>query len=90
MSDVRYYHIRTGGGVVTCCVRRNVQESTSELGFAMCSPKDQFNRKIGRTIALGRLNKHPIVVKHSGSSLEDARSYIVKNIDFFPSWVVCW
>lgn len=28
--------------------------------FSLCSPKDQFSKKIGRKIACGRLEKHPL------------------------------
>lgn len=30
--------------------------------FAVCSPKDQFSRKIGRELALQRLNDFPIIL----------------------------
>ncbi len=33
------------------------------VGFAMCSPKDQFSKKRGRQIACGRLDKDPIFDK---------------------------
>lgn len=31
-----------------------------KFGISKCSPKDQFNRKLGRVISLGRATKHPI------------------------------
>ncbi len=35
-------------------------ESNYYVGFALCSPKDNFCRKKGRVIAIGRLNKKPL------------------------------
>lgn len=33
--------------------------NTCSVGIAICSEKDQFNKKIGRTMAEGRANKRP-------------------------------
>lgn len=38
-----------------------IQDNKLLVGEAVCSEKDQFNKKLGRTIALGRANKHPLV-----------------------------
>jgi len=38
-----------------------VKDNKLHVGEAMCSPKDEFNKKLGRTIALGRAVKHPLV-----------------------------
>ena len=32
----------------------------NKLGITTCSKKDQFNRKIGRAVAIGRLEKVPV------------------------------
>lgn len=38
-----------------------VKDTYIHIGEAVCSEKDQFCKKLGRTIALGRANKHPLV-----------------------------
>lgn len=38
-----------------------VENNKLIIGEAVCSEKDQFCKKLGRTIALGRVNKHPLV-----------------------------
>lgn len=56
----RYYYLKFGeilngrpsGGVATICLLQ-VGEVTHR-GIAFCSPLDQFARKVGRNIALGR------------------------------------
>lgn len=66
-KDVRFYYSRLGvnehgraeGGVVTVCIIRvkGTMETPGWLytkGIAYCVPKDQFVKKLGRDIALGR------------------------------------
>lgn len=66
-KDVRFYynkldvnkHGRAEGGVLTVCIIRvkDITDSPSWLyakGLAYCVPQDQFVRKLGRDIALGR------------------------------------
>lgn len=36
--------------------------NTCSVGIAICSEKDQFNKKIGRTMAEGRANKRPYMM----------------------------
>jgi hypothetical protein len=38
-------------------------DQTHRAAFAICSTKDEFNKKMGRTIATGRLNKDDTTVK---------------------------
>jgi len=44
-----------------------------KIAFAFCSPKDQFNRKIGRKIALGRLtcDRSSFITDFTGHSSND-------------------
>jgi hypothetical protein len=64
----KFYYLKCGpfkdgqaqGGVATVCIMRIDDLTTHPLyvrGVAFCNPKDQFNKKTGRTIALGRLIK---------------------------------
>jgi len=44
---------------------------TVKFGVAICGPQDNFARKLGRTIAEGRAQKHPTLIKHIKYSLSD-------------------
>jgi len=43
--------------ITRCCIKNNKGEVVSR-GFAFCSDKDQFSKKLGRNIALGRALKN--------------------------------
>lgn len=54
------------------------EKTTSEVkfGVAICGPRDQFARKVGRAIAEGRAKKHPTLVKELKVQLsEDKQGY---------------
>ena len=57
----KYYYLRYGNlGTATVCVipvKKTPEEIWFVRGVAFCNPKDQFNRKVGRAIALGRAMK---------------------------------
>ncbi len=40
------------------------------FGVAICGPRDQFARKVGRSIAEGRAKKHPTLVKEMTVEIE--------------------
>lgn len=46
-----------GDYLVTVCVVKNSAEVVIARGYSICSPKDQYNRKRGNQIALGRAIK---------------------------------
>jgi hypothetical protein len=47
---------------------------TGAYGWSLCSPRDKFNRKMARQVAIGRLNKHEFSLNDSitGRMLIDA------------------
>lgn len=52
---VTYIHDYIGNGRFTLAIK--VNEGKVNVGVAFCAPKDQFTRKRGRTIAMGRIEK---------------------------------
>ena len=67
-GKVHFRHIRnfdkkniTARGGRTIAFRQ-IDENTIEFAIAKCSPKDNFNKKIGRRIAEGRLNSGKVEV----------------------------
>lgn len=58
MSEHTYYqHFRRGETFNPTTVAYRIEGSNVIYTKAVCGPKDQFCRKIGRDIATGRLNK---------------------------------
>ena len=57
-EHIRYRHLRTkDSGCVTVCAIMNEEGSGKfpiRLGFAFCSPRDQFSKKLGRIKSYGR------------------------------------
>jgi len=65
----KYYYLKFGHGAInipdgfmgiaTVCVigQDSVEGAHYVRGIAFCNPKDQFNRRLGRNIALGRAVK---------------------------------
>lgn len=56
--EVHFRHIRDleGARRITLCHIVNHELNEIFFEFSICSKKDQFNKKIGRKISLGRLN----------------------------------
>jgi len=62
MKDVRFIYFRRNGGTITVAytiVNRHEKHGVYHVVFdyASCSPKDRFDKKIGKNMALGRLAK---------------------------------
>jgi len=62
MNDVRFIYFRRNGGTITVAysvLNRKEKNGTYRVifDFASCSPKDRFDKKIGRSMAFGRLAK---------------------------------
>jgi hypothetical protein len=49
----------------------NKADRKIKFGVAICGPRDQFSRKTGRTIAEGRADKHPTLVKERTIDIEE-------------------
>lgn len=43
------------------------------FGIALCGPKDNFSKRLGRVIARGRALKNPTIVKHLKKELPDSK-----------------
>ena len=96
MSNIkyRYYGDRSKSrhnGIITAAYIYDKKNNKIRIGLAFCSPKDKFNKRIGREIAKGRLerNKHITVynVKNKPSKEVDS---VVKSIVTYvigPSWL---
>ncbi len=79
-------------GYIVIALDRPNKEDTDQLhtvSFAFCSPKDSFNKALGRKIASGRLEKNAYSISHRGTVsqvVEKAVSFALeKNI--VPNWV---
>jgi len=79
-------------GYITAAMIRPPKGSNNihQIGFSFCSPLDSFNKKFGRSVAIGRLQKKPIVFKFEGSSMVDAyRAGLDAALkqDRLPKWI---
>lgn len=59
--NIRFTHLRDDNGVPFATIAND----ENSFGVAICGPKDQFARKIGRNIAAGRLRAGVTVVPNS-------------------------
>lgn len=57
-NKTKVFHVRhpKEKAVMTVAARVNEDEDVVRFGFAFCSPKDNFSKKVGRTKALGRVD----------------------------------
>lgn len=51
-----YRYAEINDRCVTACCELNEERDTLKVSYAFCSHKDQFNRRIGRDIAGGRMD----------------------------------
>lgn len=66
-QDPRYCHLRNSKldvGGITAAFFYRPDENVILVGFAFCSPWDQFDRGLGRLIAKNRLKANAITIKN--------------------------
>lgn len=68
-----------GKGVLTIATQINPDGKTFRVGFAFCSPKDIFSKKVGRESAIRRLRNETILVRIAGTVCDVGQ---VNNFDF--------
>ena len=66
-------------GVLTIATQVNEDGKTFRVGFAFCSPKDRFSKKVGRAAAIGRLQNETLLVRFAGSMTDIGQ---INNFDF--------
>jgi len=68
------------------------EASYVNLGLAICSKKDNFNRKLGRLISAGRAEKHPFDRKRiiSKNVLDSTKKYLFKTADELAKDISKW
>lgn len=89
--EPRFYHFQFLGGRITAASVMKGDKIFVALAF--CSPYDQFNRRLGRTISTGRLRKkkyHLVFDKENFSkdALISAIKQAAENKEkFLPQWI---
>lgn len=83
-NPVRVYYIGKRDGEKHDCIltaATEVQDNgTLRIGLSFCSRKDRFQKSIGRTKALGRMNSNSAhVVMFSGNSADDVAELVNSN-----------
>lgn len=85
MSKTNFMHIRGRyDRDITVAYQINTDGVTSNIhwGYAVCSSKDQFNKKIGRAVSEGRLVKHPGVIEENTTfDNRTAQDILVETLD---------
>jgi hypothetical protein len=67
MSTTKTMYIKTAKRVATLVytLEKDSEGQYAKVGYSVCQLKeDQFTRKIGRAVALGRLEHEPLVVRY--------------------------
>lgn len=89
--EPRFYHFQFLGGRITAA--SVMKDDKIFVALAFCSPYDQFNRRLGRTISTGRLRKkkYHLVFDKEGFS-KDALIAAIKQAaenkeKFVPQWI---
>ena len=79
--DYRFMFLRTDKGVPVACVAMKLSKS-GEVTYAVSTqhPKDRFNRKVARELALGRLVSKPETVKVNTVSMHEVSRAVVSNL----------
>lgn len=93
ITKTRIWHHRLSNGVLTLVAEQTQihTEFVTKIGWAWCSPRDQFNRKKGRMIARSRLKNVPLTIfsnteRRWNEVMRWACSTLVKD-GHAPSWV---
>jgi hypothetical protein len=82
---VRFYHIRDDDKkpIVTVCVVYSKSSGHTRRGVALCSYKDQPNKRIGRDIAFGRAFASTTLTDNykikRGDIREEAKKFLLEN-----------
>ena len=69
MGDVKFVYFRKNGGTITVAytvLDREQKHGTYKVVFdwSACSPKDRFDKRVGRRMAFGRLAKRMSMLDH--------------------------
>lgn len=90
-SDVRYFHERKRYApyIVTFCMKPTNEPTKIGISFSICSPKDMFDRKIGRTFSLERLRQSRGIVldvsKYGGHFIKTVLGEIPSSAELFSA-----
>jgi hypothetical protein len=82
-TSIRFMYLRSSanpkskGNPVGCIAMRINSNKEIEYQISVQSSKDEFDRDIGRTIAQGRLENNPVVIKSSAALGEKISAHSV-------------
>ena len=62
MNHTRFTFIRDDRGQPVGCIAYRVNGGKFEYEVSTHNPKDEFDRKLARKVAEGRLDKHPMLI----------------------------
>src|ERR1035438_6749863 len=72
LSDIRVFYLRDESNHPVACVASLREPQATRVALSQCSPKDSFEKKVGRLKAIGRLKgKESFSVPHTdGTSIK--------------------
>ena len=90
---ILYMHPHLGKGRATAAIDISDLDSI-KVAFAFCSPKDQFNRKLGRQIATGRLDAGVVHMEFADDKAQAVKAQVATNLEedimaeleYLPHW----
>ncbi len=68
------WHLQKNPSVLTVAAHINYDQGSLRFGWSLCSQKDNFSKKIGRDLAIDRLNEGGVVIPY------DPKKSIIQNI----------
>lgn len=79
LGDTCYFYHRTKRYNVTVAYRRQ-EDSSVVYGAAFCRPEDQFSKRRGREIALGRMETYEHIIRHPGGARWEVHESILDRL----------
>jgi hypothetical protein len=79
VPKLRFMHLRSAIGKGTVTIGYRIDDATKTAFFikAKCNPKDNFCRRVGRDICIGRFNKYGPLGEFKFKNYDEVKEYFI-------------